>query len=156
MATRKAYTLDDVIDLLEEARPSGWNFRKTSRGIQVFPPKGGPILQFTYSSESHAMRNTIASLRRAGFVFPEDEVKSNTLHMPAAAADSPPPYPGNGAIASAVSKDDPLTRIETRIAAAFDLLAEIEQDCKALRASSAKESEEVARIKEIGRLIKSL
>jgi hypothetical protein len=62
----------DTKKVLEEAERQGFTTRRTSRGhIQVRDQNGQIVAVFSGTASDHrALRNGIAQLKRAGFVWP--------------------------------------------------------------------------------------
>lgn len=62
----------DIKDILKAARQQGWREQPTKKGVMLYPPyttKDGVLIHFT-PSDRRAMANTLAQLRRSGFVWP--------------------------------------------------------------------------------------
>lgn len=62
----------EVRELVAEAERQGWRceLRKSGHWM-LFPPNGmGPVVMAGTPSDHHWKRNTIAKMRRAGFVWP--------------------------------------------------------------------------------------
>ena len=63
--------LTSVESLCNAARKQGWTVNKTTKHIQLVPPGSGAIVVIACTpSCPHAIKNTIARMRKSGFEAP--------------------------------------------------------------------------------------
>ncbi len=64
--------LTSVTDLCKAAKKQGWGVDKTTKHIKLTPPGAGEIVVIACTpSCPHAIKNTIARMRKSGFQAPQ-------------------------------------------------------------------------------------